>query len=263
MQCSELFVICQSCFFGSKMVVYICMSGHSKWATIKRAKAATDAKRGNIFTKLGNNITVAAKEGGGDPVANFKLRLAMEQAKKVNMPKDNIERAIKRGTGELKGDIIEEVMYGGFLPGQYPIIIKCLTDNKNRALTEVKTALQKNGGQFVELNAIAWQFENKGVIKIQNSKFKTQNDLEEIIIEAGADDYEISEDEIVIYTKPEDLQVVKEKLEGNGLKVDSADLEMVAKKKKDLDNINAEKIEKVLGLLDELDDVNNYYMNIK
>jgi len=240
------------------------MSGHSKWSTIKRAKEANDAKRGNLFTKLGNNITVAAKDGGGDPETNFSLRLAIDRAKSANMPKDNIERAIKRGTGELKGDQIEEISYGGLLPGNRPIIIKCLTDNKNRTVTEVKTILQKNGGQLTDLNSVSWQFENKGVLIVSSKKInKKQEEIEMSVIESGADDYEINDDETIIYTRPEDLQEVKKGLEQNNFKIESAELKMVAKEKKELNDIDAGKVEKILSLLSELDDVSDYYTNIQ
>ena len=240
------------------------MSGHSKWATTKRAKAVVDAKRGNLFTKLSNNIVVAARQGGSNMDSNFKLRMAIEKAKAASMPKENIERAIKRGTGELQGQIIEETVYGGLLPGQYPVIIKCLSDNKNRTLNEIKTALQKGGGQLVDLNAVAWQFENKGVIKIKNQELKINGEeLEMKVIEAGPDDYEIGDDEITIYTKPEDLQRVKESLEKSGLKIDSADLEMVAKEKKEVADREVEKIQNIFEGLEELEDVSDYYTNIK
>ena len=240
------------------------MSGHSKWATIKRAKAANDAKRGNLFTKLGNTITVAAREGGGDPTSNFKLRLAVEKAKSSNMPKDNIDRAIKRGTGELKGETIKELVYGALLPGQIAVIIKCLTDNKNRTLTDVKTAITKNGDQFTDLNSIAWQFDNKGVIKVNQSnlKGKDSQQIEMTIIEAGADDYFEDDQEFIIYTRLEELQDVKEALEENNIKVDSADLEMVAKDKKDIDDETLNKVTKVLTALDEIDEVSDYYTNL-
>lgn len=235
------------------------MSGHSKWATIKRTKESQDAKRGNIFTKLGNTITVVVKDGGADPEANFKLRLAIERAKAVNMPKDNIERAIKRGTGELKGAVIEDLTYGALLPGQVAVIIKCLSDNKNRALADIKTAITKNGGQFVDLHSISWQFENKGVIKIS----RQQDGLEMKIIESGADDYSEDEEETTVYTKPEDLKSVKEKLENSGVKINSADLELVAKDPKDIDNEALAKVTKILDSLDELDEVSGYYTNLK
>jgi len=241
------------------------MSGHSKWATIKRAKESKDAQRGNIFTKLGNTITMAVKDGGADTEANFKLRLAIERAKSVNMPKDNIERAIKRGTGELKGAVIEDLTYGALLPGQVVVIIKCLSDNKNRALADVKTAITKNGGQFVDPHSIAWQFENKGVVRIniQGTISREQEDLEIKIIESGADDYSEDEEEMTVYIKPEDLKSVKEKLENSGVKIDSADIEMVAKDPKDINNETLAKVAKILGSLDELDEVSDYYTNLK
>ncbi len=241
------------------------MSGHSKWATIKRAKAANDAKRGNLFTKLANAITVAAKQGGGDPETNFKLRLAIEKAKEANMPKENIVRAIKRGTGELAGEAIEELTYGALLPGQVAVIIKCLSNNKNRTVTEVKTAVAKSGGQMTDLNAVAWQFDQKGVIKINKPSLtnKNQEEIEMAIIDSGADDYEEDDEEIVIYTQPDNLKAVQEKLTANGLSVTSADLEMVAKEKKEVDDETLNKVVKILDALDELDDVNTYYTNLK
>ncbi len=242
------------------------MSGHSKWATIKRAKGANDAKRGNLFTKFGKNITVAARQGGGDLDTNFHLRLAVEKAKSINMPKENIERAIKRGTGELAGGTIEELTYGALLPGQVAVIIKCLSDNKNRAITEVKTAVTKNGGQFVDLNSIAWQFERQGVIKINKKEIAenlSQEDLELVIINSDAKDYIEDEEEIIIYTEPDKLQQVKENLEKNNIVISSADLEMVAKEAKEIDDATLDKVTKVLTALDELDDVSDYYTNIK
>lgn len=241
------------------------MSGHSKWATIKRAKAANDAKRGNLFTKLANAITVAAKQGGGDPETNFKLRLAIEKAKEANMPKENIVRAIKRGTGELAGEAIEELTYGALLPGQVAVIIKCLSNNKNRTVTEVKTAVAKSGGQMTDLNAVAWQFDQKGVIKINKPSLtnKNQEEIEMAIIDSGADDYEEDDEEIVIYTQPDNLKAVQEKLTASGLSVTSADLEMVAKEKKEVDDETLNKVVKILDALDELDDVNTYYTNLK
>lgn len=239
------------------------MSGHSKWATIKRAKEKTDAKRGNIFTKLGNNITIAARHGG-DPTTNFRLRMAIDKARSFNAPKENIERAIKRGTGELGGNNIEEVLYGLLLPGSASAIIKCLTDNKNRTLAEVKSAMQKNGGQFVDSSSVLWQFENRGIIKIktQNANNKKQEEMALIIIDSGALDFIIEDEEIIIYTKPEELQKVKEKIEKQGLTIDEANLEMVAKEKKEVSDEDLDKINQILGALDELDEVSDYYTNL-
>ncbi len=241
------------------------MSGHSKWATTKRAKAVVDAKRSSLFTKLSNNLTIAAKDGGGDPAANFKLRIAIDKAKSLSMPKENIERAIKRGTGELGGASIEEVMYGALLPGSIAVIIKCLTDNKNRTLNEIKTLLQKNNVQLTDFNSIAWQFDNRGVIhiKTQNAVNKTQEELELVIIDAGAEDFTEEEGELIIYTNPKELQMVKEKLEVAGLSVVSADLEMVAKEKVALEGEALDKVLKIFDLLDELSDLSDYYTNLE
>ena len=241
------------------------MSGHSKWATTKRAKAIVDAKRSNLFTKLSNNITIAAKEGGGDPATNFKLRIAVDKAKSASMPKDNIERAIKRGTGELGGAVIEEVIYGALLPGKVVVIIKCLTDNKNRTLNEVKTLLQKNKAQITDPNSIAWQFDNRGVIKINQSGLagKNKEELELMVIDAGAEDLTEDEEEMTIFTNPKKLQKVKEALESLGLKIVSADLEMVAKEKVSLEGEALDKVIKFFDLLDELSDLSDYYTNLE
>ncbi|OGG95756.1 hypothetical protein A2V95_02200 [Candidatus Kuenenbacteria bacterium RBG_16_41_7] len=240
------------------------MSGHSKWATTKRAKAIVDAKRSNLFTKLSNNITIAAKEGGGDPATNFKLRIAVDKAKSASMPKDNIERAIKRGTGELGGAVIEEVIYGALLPGKVVVIIKCLTDNKNRTLNEVKTLLQKNKAQITDPNSIAWQFDNRGVIKINQSDLagKNKEELELMVIDAGAEDLTEDEEEMTIFTNPKKLQKVKEALESLGLKIVSADLEMVAKEKVSLEGEALDKVIKFFDFLDGLSDLSDYYTNL-
>jgi len=240
------------------------MSGHSKWATTKRAKAIVDAKRSNLFTKLSNNITIAAKEGGGDPATNFKLRIAVDKAKSASMPKDNIERAIKRGTGELGGAVIEEVIYGALLPGKVVVIIKCLTDNKNRTLNEVKTLLQKNKAQITDPNSIVWQFDNRGVIKINQSGLagKNKEELELMVIDAGAEDLTEDEEEMTIFTNPKKLQKVKEALESLGLKIVSADLEMVAKEKVSLEGEALDKVIKFFDFLDGLSDLSDYYTNL-
>jgi YebC/PmpR family DNA-binding regulatory protein len=241
------------------------MSGHSKWATTKRAKAVVDAKRSSLFTKFSNNITIAAKEGGGDITTNFKLRLATDKAREHNMPKDNIERAIKRGTGELGGATIEEVMYGALLPGSVAVIIKCLTDNKNRTLNDVKILLQKNNAQLTDLNSITWQFDHRGVIKINQTDLagKNKDELELAIIDTGAEDFSEDEEELIVYTNPKELQIVKEKLEATGLSIASADLEMVPKEKVSLEGEALDKVIRIFDLLDELSDLSDYYTNLE
>lgn len=243
------------------------MSGHSKWATTKRRKGAVDQKRSNVFTKLTNGITVAARKGGSDPAMNFSLRLAIDRAKEANMPKENIERAIKRGSGELAGEYLEEVAYEGFGPGKIAIIIECLTPNKNRTVSEIKHILEKHGGALAGPGAVAWMFEKKGVITI-NKKLLTINKdaLELKIIDVGVDDIEEDEEEIVVYTKPENLEKVKENLDKEavdwGIKIESANQELVAREKVEVaDEIN-EKLNALFEELEEQQEVSEYYTNL-
>ena len=241
------------------------MSGHSKWATTKRAKFATDAKRAAIFTKLSKTITVAAKDKGGDPDTNFSLRLAIEKAKAANMPKDNIERAIKRGTGELEGATIEEIIYEGFGPGGTALVIKALTDNKNRTSQSMKHILSRYGGSLGDPNSVMWQFEQKGVIRIANEKLADKNpeEIELQIIDLGAQDILKESDSWVIYTKIEDLQKVNKGIEALGIDVEYADLEYIAKEEATLDQDAKEKNQKLFEALDEDEDVDDYYTNLK
>jgi YebC/PmpR family DNA-binding regulatory protein len=233
------------------------MSGHSKWATTKRAKGATDAKRAVIFTKLAKAITVAAKAGGSDPGANFKLRLAVDQAKSANMPKENIERAIKRGTGELGGGVIEQVSYEGFGPEGVAFIIDCLTDNRNRTSANIKHLFGKYGGNLGGPNSVSWLFEPKGVILINN----LPEDLELELIDAGAQDILRETEGVTIYTQPGDLQKAKEFLEKKSLAAESAEVQQIAKEKKAVSSEIKEKLEKFFEDLEDDEDVNNYYTN--
>ena len=241
------------------------MSGHSKWATTKRQKAVTDAKRANLFTKLGKAITVAAREKGGDPAANFSLRLAIEKARAANMPKDNIERAIKRGTGEIMGEVIEELLYEGFGPGGTTLIIKCLSDNKNRTASEIKHILNEHGGSLAGKNAVMWQYELKGVIRILKEKLEGKNldELELKIIDLGAQEIIKEEDSLLIYTKLEDLQKISKGLEDIGLAPDYAEIEYVAKEKISVSPEAQKKNEELFEALDEMEDVDDYYSNLK
>jgi len=240
------------------------MSGHSKWATIKHKKAALDAKKGAVFTKLGNAITIAVRQGGTDATANFGLRLAVEKARAVNMPKENIERAIKKGSGELDSENLEEALYEGILPGNIPILIKVVTDNKNRTLTDIKTVLTKNGGQLVVQNAISWQFELQGAITINNKQITiNKEELELKLIDAGAEDIEHHDELTTIYTNPTQLQQVKNNIEQQNLSIKSAELEYVAKEKVDIDEETGNKIQKIFELLDDLADISDYYTNLK
>lgn len=234
------------------------MSGHSKWATIKRAKAATDAKRGAVFTKLSNIITVAAREKGGDIETNFGLRMAIEKAKQANMPKDNIEKSIKRGTGELEGGQIEELIYEGFGPEKSQFIIKSLTDNKNRSAASIRHLFTKYGGS---LGSVLWNFEQRGVVRVTAPNLKI-SELEMDLIENGAQDI-IEEDEgIIIYTNTEDLQKLKKYLDEKNIETESADIEYIAKEEQNTEDDTREKIEKFINELEENEDVSEYYTNV-
>ena len=233
------------------------MSGHSKWAQIHRKKGVVDAKRGALFTKLGNAITVAVRQGGGDPETNFKLRLAIDQARAANMPKTNIERAIKRGTGELEGGKIEEITYEGFGPNGTAFIIECLTNNRNRTSSAIKHILTKYGGSLGGPNSVSWMFEPKGIIRTKN----INDELELKLIDAGAQDIVHEEDNVAIYTAPNDLEKVKKFLEQKEIEVIYAEVEQIAKDKKVVSKEQKEKIERLFAELDDNEDVNNYYTN--
>jgi len=239
------------------------MSGHSKWSTIKRAKAATDAKRGIIFTKLGNLITIAAREKGGNPDTNFSLRIAIEKAKQANMPKGNIERAIKRGTGELGGEQIEELAYEGIGPAKSQFIIKVLTDNKNRSAASIRHIFTKFNGS---LGSVMWNFEQKGVVRIMSEELKNKNlaneNFELELIDAGADDIKNEEEGITIIAKVEDLQKVKKFLEAKEVKTESAEIEYLAKEEQEVNKDEKEKIEKFIEELENNEDVADYYTNV-
>ncbi len=238
------------------------MSGHSKWATTHRQKEIVDAKRGAIFTKLANIITIAAKQGG-DVNANPSLRSAVEKARAASMPKDNIERAIKKGTGELAGEQIEELYYEAIGPGNSQFVIKCVTDNKNRSAGNVRHIFSKNGGAF---GNVIWNFEKKGVIMVENSELSAKNisfdDLELELIDAGIDDLLKEEEGLTIYTKIDKLQSVVSFLESKGLKVESSDIEYVAKEKQELKDNEKNAIDKIMEALEDDEDVSDYYTNI-
>lgn len=237
------------------------MSGHSHFAGIKQRKGVNDAKRANVFTKLGRFVTIAAREGGGNSEFNFKLKMAIEQARYANMPKDNIDKAIKRGTGELKdGAEIQEVMYEAYGPGQVAMLIKAATDNKNRALGEIKNVLTKGGGKMVAEGAISFMFKQVGCIEIVTENIDKE-DLEFKAIEAGAEDIDF-DDNCFVYTKVEDLKTVKENLEKAGLKIENAGLIFIPIQKTSISEKDKENYEKLLEALDELDDVQEIHDNL-
>ncbi len=236
------------------------MSGHSKWSTIKRKKGAADAKRGKIFSRLAKEITVAAKMGGGDPDANPRLRTALLSARAQNVPKDNVDRAIKRGTGELPGVIYEEIRYEGYGPGGVALIVDVLTDNKNRIVGELRHALTKNNGSMAENGAVTWNFDQKGQIIVPNGEL-SEEDLLEKAIEAGADDVEPGDESSMIYTDPTELQAVSDALREAGLTVEEAKLVMLPKNTTMLEGKEAQAILRLLEALEDLDDVQDLFSN--
>jgi YebC/PmpR family DNA-binding regulatory protein len=237
------------------------MSGHSKWSTIKRKKGAEDAKRGKIFTRVAREITVAAREGGGDPGTNPALRLAIDKARAANMPKDNIERAIKRGTGELEGGQLEEVIYEGYAPHGVALLVKCLTDNRNRTLSEVRRIFNRSGGNLAEAGAVAWMFDTKGYLTVARDNLDP-DDIFMMAIDAGAEDIEVSDDFVEVYTLPSDLHAVREGLIGSGLTVEEAELSQVPKTMMTLDEKETLQIMNMIEALEELDDVQQVYSNL-
>ncbi len=238
------------------------MSGHSKWSTIKHKKAKEDAKRGQVFTKLIREITVAAKESGGDPAGNARLRVVLEKAKAANMPQDNITRAIKKGTGELEGVSYESANYEGYGPHGVAVIVETLSDNKQRTVADLRHMFSRLGGNLGESGTVSWMFEHKGVIKM-DSKGMSEDDLLEKMLEYDVEDVQVHEGLASIYCDPKNLYVVKKGVESLGFKVEDACLEWVAKTTVNLDKEeDEEKVYKFLESLEELDDVQHVYANL-
>ncbi|HRC61875.1 MAG: YebC/PmpR family DNA-binding transcriptional regulator [Dehalococcoidia bacterium] len=237
------------------------MSGHSKWSSIKHKKGALDAKRGQLFTKLARDITMAARGGGsGDPSMNAPLRLAIARAKDNNMPNDNIERAIQRGTGGGDTDTLIEITYEGYGPGGTAVIVEAVTDNRNRTVAEVRAAFSRGGGNLGESGAVAWQFDTRGVITVE-AKGTDPDEVQLTAIEAGALDISVDEDEVEVLTEPADLEAVREALTSSGLKVAQAEISRVPRTLISLDEKAAIQTLKLLERLDDLDDVSRVYSN--
>ncbi|PKM88033.1 YebC/PmpR family DNA-binding transcriptional regulator [Candidatus Falkowbacteria bacterium HGW-Falkowbacteria-2] len=238
------------------------MSGHSKWATTHRQKELVDAKRGAIFTKLGNIISIAAKSGG-DPATNPSLRAAVDRARDASMPKDNIERAIKKGTGELGGDQVEELYYEGIGPAGVQTIVKCTTDNRNRSGSTVRHIFTKNGGSF---GAVMWNFDQAGIIMITQEELTAKKiDFDEFeleLIDGGASDIERAEEGVTIYTALSNFQKMQDYLKSKDIKTESAEIGYVAKEKTSFNEEDTAKIEKFLEEFDDNEDVSDYYTNI-
>ncbi len=236
------------------------MAGHSKWSKIKRKKAVNDAKRGAQFTKLIREITVAAREGGGSPDFNPRLRLAVETAKAASMPSDNIDRAIKKGTGELEGVRYEEVAYEGYGPGGVAIYIECLTDNQNRTVADIRHILKKNFGSLGTSGSVAWQFERKGQIVVDAASYDEEQ-VFEAAIEAGAEDVASEGDEFVITTEAVSFHEVQAAMKAAGIEPSSSELEMIAQNEVGLEGTDAEKLLRLLEALEESDDIQKVYSN--
>ncbi|MCS7229219.1 MAG: YebC/PmpR family DNA-binding transcriptional regulator [Candidatus Kryptonium sp.] len=237
------------------------MSGHSKWHQIRHKKAIIDARKGKLFTKLIKEITVAAKQGGGNPETNPRLRLAIQNAKAANMPWENIERAIKRGTGELPGVAYEEVVYEGYGPGGVALYIESTTDNKNRTVAEIRNILNRHNGSLGEAGSVAWIFERKGVIQIP--KEYDEDTILAIILEAGADDLKSYDTFFEVITAPENLEQVREALEKNNVKIDDAKVRMLPKTTVKVEGKDAQTLLKLLEALEDHDDVQNVYSNFE
>lgn len=239
------------------------MAGHSKWANIKRRKQAMDAKRGKLFTKLAREIQIAARLGGPDPDTNVRLRLALERARAANMPKENIERAIRRGAGlEAGGEAFEEVVYEAYAPHGIALMIKAATDNRKRTVSEIRHILTKHGGSMGEAGSVAWQFEQKGYIVVP-TEGRDEEELFTMALEAGADDVEITDDVMEVYTTREDFAQVQQALKDMGLRVEEAELAWVPKTRMTLPAEEALKVMKVIELLEDLDDVQKVYSNLE
>ena len=236
------------------------MSGHSKWHSIKHKKGATDAKRGKAFTRLIKEITVAARLGGKDPDSNPRLRLAIAAAKAENMPKDNIQRAIKKGAGELEGSSYEEVTYEGYGPGGAAILLEVLTDNKNRAVAEVRHLLERSGGNLGEAGCVAWMFSKKGLLIFQKDQVDGEK-LFEAALEAGADDIKEGEDEIEVTTEPSEFEGVKTAIDDAGLKYMLAEITMIPKTTVKLEGKHAQQMLTLMESLEDNEDIDHVYAN--
>jgi len=238
------------------------MSGHNKWSTIKHKKGRADAKRGKLFTRIIREITVAAREGGGDPDANPRLRAAVTAAKAANMPADNIKRAIDRGTGDLEGVAYEEISFEGYGPGGVAVMLELLTDNRNRTTPEIRHLFSKFGGNLGENGCVSWLFTRKGLILVPRSGEVDEDEIMELALEAGAEDLDTDDtDYFRIYTSPEDLHVVKESLEAAGQVVEAAQMEMEPSSTTRLEGQEAQKMIRLMEAFDDHDDVQNVWAN--
>ncbi len=238
------------------------MSGHSKWANIKHKKGKADAERGKIFTKIGREIAIAVREGGSDPAVNGKLRDIVAKAKANNVPNDNIARSIKKAAGELGSVVYEEITYEGYAPGGVAVVVEAITDNRNRAASDIRHCFAKNGGNLGTTGSVGYMFDKKGVIVLERTPGLAEDDLMEMALEAGAEDIKAEEDAFVVYTAPNDFHEVREALEKKNLSFLSAEVQMIPQNTVAVDDPETvEKIEKMLEMLDDNDDVQNVFHN--
>lgn len=236
------------------------MSGHSKWSTIKHKKAATDKKRGKVFTNLAKELTIAAREGGGDPSFNTRLAMAIDKAKANNMPKDNIDRSVKRGTGELEGSELFELMYEAYAPNGVGLLVEVVTDNKNRAVADLRHALSKNGGNMADGGSVVWQFTRKGYIAIGGKV--DQDELFLVAADAGADDVQFGE-VAEVYTELESFQAVRQALKDAGMEVEEASMVYEPNNAIELTESDALQVMRVIEVIEDLDDVQNVYSTLE
>ncbi|MCY4378876.1 MAG: YebC/PmpR family DNA-binding transcriptional regulator [Candidatus Dadabacteria bacterium] len=236
------------------------MAGHSKWANIKHRKAAVDAKRGKIFTKLIRELTVAAKEGGGDPESNPRLRTAVATAKGANMPNDTIERAVKRGTGDIEGVVYNEIFYEGYGPGGSAVYVKTLTDNRNRTVSEIRRIFTKHGGGLGENGCVAWMFDLKGRIAFAGDSVD-EDTLFDLVIDAGADDVRTEDSDIVVITPTDNYETIKKAVSDSGIQYESAEVTMIPQTNVRIEGRDAEHMIRLMEALEDSDDVQNVYAN--
>ncbi len=241
------------------------MAGHSKWSTIKHKKARSDEKRGKEFTKVAKEITIAVKTGGGgDPEANSKLKLAIQRAKAINMPNDNISRAIKKGTGELDGEILEEIVYEGYAPAGVAVMLEIATDNRNRTAPDIRHLFSKYNGNMGETGCVSWMFKRVGFLSIDQVGLKMDEDeLMMLVLEAGADDFRDEDDHYEVITSPDSFMEIKEALEGAGINFDEADLIMMPENTVEINDVEtAGKVIRLIDLFEDHDDVQRVYTNM-
>jgi YebC/PmpR family DNA-binding regulatory protein len=238
------------------------MSGHNKWSKIKRQKGVEDAKKGQLYTKLTREIILAARQGGGDTESNFRLRLAVQKARDSSMPKENIERAIERGSGAGEGSNLEELTLEGYGPNGTAIMVETMSDNRNRTVQEVRNVFNKTGGTMGSAGSVAWMFDSKGVITVDVSEKDNVDDLELEAIDAGADDVKVQDGTMEIYTKANELEMVRKNLEQKKIEMSSAELSLIPKTMVETDNKTAIQTLKLLDKLEDLDDVQKVYSNV-